>query len=191
MQHFRRLFSGLDVKPAMAQLEARPELWGHHPVRTDMPGSPHGQSKDIWLRFKPQRELAAPHDPRDYATPHFAEFWPAWWLLPGLHSLAYDVMRAVEAVYLGGILMTKIPAGKAILPHVDTGWHPEFNDTKAYVILRANRQCINRCLDESVVMAEGDAWTFRNDIEHSVENNGDTDRIAMILTMRTEKHPCQ
>jgi hypothetical protein len=40
-------------------------------------------------------------------------------------------------------------------------------------------------------MRAGEAWTFRNDIEHSVENGGKTDRIAVILTMHTETRPCR
>jgi hypothetical protein len=186
MKHFRRIFSGLDVAPALAQLDAHPELWGEHPERIKAPNSPHAQSQDVWLRFRPEAEL---HEPADYGAPHFAVFWPAWWLLPGLHAITYDVMRAVEATYLGGCLITRIPAGKQILPHVDKGWHPAWNDTKAYVILAANPGCVNRCGEEDVVMREGEAWIFRNDILHSVQNWGSTDRIALILTMKTERSP--
>lgn len=174
------------VQPALAQLDAHPELWGQHPERIDAPNSPHAQSQDIWLRFRPETEL---HQPADYGAPHFAEFYPAWWLLPGLHRLAFEVMCAMQATYLGGCLLTRIPAGKAILPHVDTGWHPTWNETKCYVILKANKGCINHCLDETVVMQAGDCWQFRNDVEHSVWNRGDTDRIAMILTMHVERPP--
>ncbi len=183
MKHFRRIFSGIDVAPAVAQLDAHPELWGAHPERVQAPNSPHAQSQDIWLRFRDPAEL---HEPADYAAPHFAVFYPAWHALPALHPIAFDVMRAMEAVYLGGCLITKIPAGASILPHVDEGWHPAFNQTKVYAILRANDRCINRCLDESLVMRAGEAWQFRNDVEHSVENRGTTERIALILTMRTE-----
>ena len=176
----------LPIWPALEQLKAHPELWGQHPERINAPNSPHAQSSDIWLRFRPKAEL---REPADDGAPHFAEFWPAWHALPGLHSITFDVMRAVEATYLGGCLMTRIPAGAEILPHVDRGWHPTWNDTKVYVILRANDRCLNYCGGEECVMKPAEAWTFRNDITHSVLNGGDTERIAVILTMRTERAP--
>ena len=186
MKHFRRIFSDLDVAPALAQLDAHPELWGQHPERINAPNSPHAQSQDIWLRFRPKSEL---HEPADYGAPHFACFWPAWHVLTALHATTFDVMHMMRATYLGGCLITRIPAGKQILPHVDRGWHPEHNETKCYVIIKANNGCINYCEDESVVMRPGECWQFRNDITHSVWNRGDTDRIAMILTMHVERQP--
>lgn len=183
MQNFQQLFRGIDPAPALAEIDAQPELWGADTARTAAPNSPHAQSQDIFLRFRAKSEL---QDPDDYGAPHFAEFWPAWSKLPALHPIVFNLMRQVSAVYLGGILMTRIPAGAAILSHVDRGWHPEFMNRKAYVILRANAACINFCGGEVAVMEPGSAWLFRNDIEHSVENRGQTERIAMIVTMRTE-----
>ena len=181
--NFARIASGIDVTQALAELDARPELWGQNRGRLDVPGSPHAASEDIWLRFRPREELTSP---AAYGEPHFAAFWPAWYQMPALRPIVFGIMARVQAVYLGGILLTRIPAGASILPHVDRGWHPEWNNIKCYVILRANARCVNRCGDESVVMAPGEAWLFRNDITHSVENHGDTERIALIVTMRVE-----
>jgi hypothetical protein len=183
MTLFLRIATQMNVAPALAEVESQPELWGQYPERLIVPNSPHAQSQDIWLRFRPRAELT---DPAKCGEPHFPVFYPAWDRLPGLHPLVFDIMARVKATSLGGILMTKIPPGKAILPHTDSGWHPTFNDTKAYVILKANDLCFNRCLDETVIMQPGEAWLFRNDIVHSVENHGATDRIALIITMRTK-----
>ena len=182
MKHFHRLMTNIDGSWATSQLAAHPELWNQHPERTSIPGSPHAASSDIWLRFRDPTEL---HEPADYGAPHFAVWYPAWHLLPGLHPIVFDVARAVEATYIGGCLITRIPAGAAILPHVDRGWHPESLPAKAYIILKANDGCVNWCEDEAVVMKTGTAWRFRNDLVHSVQNNGDSERIAVILTMRT------
>ena len=184
MKKFRLLFDGIDTAPALDQLRAHPELWAAVPQRLTVPDSPHVESQDIWLRFRNKGEL---QEPADYGAPHFAEFWPAWHLLPGLHPVVFDAMRAVEAVYLGGCLITKIPPGASIHPHIDHGWHPTFNNCKVYIILQANPECVNYCEDEHVKMRAGEAWMFRNDIVHSVENNGATDRIAVICTMRVER----
>lgn len=184
MKHFAKIAEGLNVAPALAQLAAQPEIWGRNRERLDVAGSPHAQTKDIWLRFRPQHELTSPEK---YGEPHFAAFWPAWHALPGLHPIVFDIMARVGAVYLGGILMTRIPAGGAVLPHIDHGWHPEFNNTKAYVILKANPGCVNWCETEMVVMQPGEAWLFNNQVRHSVENHGPDERIAMVITMRVER----
>lgn len=184
MKYFARIADGLNVAPALAQLAAQNELWGCNRERLDVTGSPHVETTDIWLRFRPQAELTTPET---YGEPHFAAFWPAWERLPGLHAIVFDIMARVGAVYLGGILMTRIPAGGAVLPHIDHGWHPTFNNTKAYVILKANERCRNHCGDEMVVMRPGEAWLFNNQVTHSVENNGDDERIAMVITMRVER----
>lgn len=181
MKHFQRLQEGIETAAALQQIEAHPALWGEHPERTG-PGSPHAQSQDIWLRFRSLAELT---QPSRFAEPHFAEFYPAWHALPALHPIVFNVMRLASAVYLGGILLTRIPPGGRILPHTDAGWHATFLNTKAYAILKANEGCLNHCGGETVVMRPGEAWRFENLTEHSVENLGDADRIALIITMRT------
>lgn len=181
--HFECLARSLDVQEALAQIKAQPELWGQNPERTAAPSSPHAQSRDIWIRFRARHELVRPEQ---YSEPHFAEFYPAWHALPALRPLVFGIMAKVEAVYLGGIMLTRLPAGSEILPHVDGGWHADYMNTKAYVILQANDACVNYCGSESVVMHAGEAWRFDNDVVHSVVNGGDADRIAMILTCRCE-----
>lgn len=184
MKNFRQIGAGIPVTEALAQIQAQPQLWDRDPERTSMPGSPHAQSSDIWLRFRAKHELT---EPVKYGEPHFAEFYPAWRDLPAIHPIVFGVMAKMQAVYLGGILMTRLAPGTAILPHVDRGWHPEFLNVKAYVIIKANEACLNHCLDETVTMRPGDAWLFNNLVTHSVENNGDDERIALIITMRCEQ----
>jgi hypothetical protein len=183
MKYFRRLNEIFPTDLALTQLERRPDLWDRDPQRTTASNSPHRQSSDIWLRFRPRSELSTPET---YGEPHFAAFWPAWDELPALRPIVFRVMSLVDAVYLGGILLTRIPAGCEIFPHVDRGWHPEFLNRKVYVIIKANERCLNHCMDETVTMRPGEAWLFDNGVTHSVENRGDDERIAMIVTMRSE-----
>lgn len=183
MQHFVKIRSGIDVAPLLAQIEAHPELWDQRRERTS-PESPHHGVSDLWVRYRAPVELK---EPKDFAEPHFAVFYPAWSVLSAIKPIVFDLMARVEAVHLGGILITKIPAGGQVKPHHDRGgWHAEFFTTKVYVGLKSNPQCINRCENEEIVIGAGDAVIFNNLLTHSVENNGPTDRITAIICFRTE-----
>lgn len=184
MRNFARVAVGIDVAPALAQLAEHPSLWNAHTHRRDAPGSPHTEMSDIWVRFRDRAELTSP---ARFAEPHNPVWYPAIAALPALRPIIFDVMRAVEATRLGGVLITRIPPGGRIAEHHDRGgWHAEFYTTKVYVPLAANSRCVNRCEDEAVVMDVGEAWTFDNLKLHSVENNGASDRITLIVCMRTD-----
>lgn len=182
MKYFAKVCGGIDVAPALAQIEAHPELWGADPDRTALPNSPHAQAPDIWLRCRPRREID--HTGR-FGEPHFSEFYPAWHTLTALHPIVFDLMHANKAAMLGFSMLSKISPGSEVRPHVDSGWHTNQYPLKAYVILQANHGCINRCGDEEVVMEAGSCWLFENRILHAVVNRGATDRIALIMTMST------
>lgn len=184
MADFRQILSGIKVRALVDQLAAQPELWDRDPERTRYPASAHRETSDIWLRFRAREELTSPEA---FGEPHFAVFYPAWRALPAAHPIVFGLMAAMSAVYLGGILITKLPRGRTVHPHNDRGsWHAEWLNTKVYVILQANAQCVNWCEDERVVMRPGEAWQFENLKEHGVLNEGTTDRLALIVTMRCE-----
>jgi hypothetical protein len=183
LKHFRLVASGLPVSALRSQILAQPELWDAHPGRTNE-GSPHYGVPDIWVRYRAIEELT---EPAHFGEPHFASFYPAWRALPALHPIVYGLMAREKAVYLGGILITKIPPGGEVKPHHDRGgWHAEFMNTKIYVGIQGNQQCTNYCEDESLVIRPGEAWTFNNLLTHSVVNHGDCDRITAIVCMRRE-----
>ena len=181
MQHFA-LIHHFDVTDAITQLDAHPELWNAHSERTV--DDTFAGTSDIWVRFREKDEL---REPKDFGQPHFPVFYPAWECLPAIKPIVRQLLADVGAVHLGGILITKIPPGGEIKPHHDRGgWHAEFYNTKVYVPLRTSRRVMNYCEDEAVVMDEGEAWCFNNLVTHSVVNAGDTDRITLIVCMRTE-----
>ena len=103
-------------------------------------------------------------------------------MVPEVRRVVFDVMRIVEAEKLGGILVTKIPPGGRIERHIDRGWHAEHYE-KIYVAVQSpagSKFCFE---DGEIQAANGDAWWFRNDVPHWVENDTDQDRIAMIICL--------
>ena len=184
MRRFLKLVDGIDTMPALLQLHDQPELWDAFNVRTASETSPHHGVSDIWLRYRDRAELT---EPASYLDPHFSVWWPAWRSLPALRPIVFGLMARCEATSLGGVFITRIAPGGRVAPHDDAySWHARHYGCKVYVPLAGNGQCINRCLDEEVVMGVGSAWTFDNLVEHEVTNAGDCNRITLIIAMRRE-----
>lgn len=182
--NFERIEVRVDTRLLLKQLEDNPQLWNQNPERKLGTDSPHAQMSDIWLRFRPKSELTSLIN---YAERHIPAWYPSREKLTEAERISLDMMAHLRCVQLGGVLITKIPPGGRILPHDDKGrWHPEFFNTKIYIPLASNSGCINRCEDDEVNMKTGEAWTFDNLKTHSVDNNGDTDRITLIISMRGE-----
>lgn len=184
MSEFALLTEGIDTSAALTQLDGQPELWDAHRSRVKDPASPHRETSDIWVRYRAPRELT---DPLSFREPHFSVWYPAWRALPALRPIVFQLAALVEAVHLGGVLITRMPPGSTVYDHDDKGtWHSTFHNAKVWLPLRANDLCYNRCEDESVVMLPGEAWTFDNLRRHRVENRGDTERICLICCFRSE-----
>jgi hypothetical protein len=176
MRNFVNIADGIDTVPALLQLHANPHLWDADTLRKDRDGSPHTSMSDIWVRYC---------DDAATETPQPMQWLTAWAALPALRPIVFGLMARVEATALGGILITRIPAGGRIAPHVDGNWHARKYRTKVYVPLQSNPACVNECGGERVAMAPGSAWTFDNTVSHSVENGGADDRITLIVCMDT------
>lgn len=182
----RRLWSGVDVSAAREQLFAHPELWNQHTVRTAQYA--HSNISDIWVRYNPFHN----YDPNNggleaFNREHEAHWYPAVDACPAIKDVCLDVMRMVEGVRLGGVLITKIPPGGEVKPHIDRGWHAEYYDKFAVQLQGDERQSFN-FEGESLVSTTGDLYTFDNSRLHWVTNASDIDRITLIVCVRLD-HP--
>ncbi len=183
MRNFCQIAANVDVLPLVLDLYRQPELWDQNNVRTAGDG-PFKGTNDIWARFRDPAELVSRES---FAEPFTPVFYPAWNALPHLRPIVFGLMARCEAVQLGAVLITRVPAGQQVAPHHDRGrWHAEFFGLKVYIPLATNSRVISTCEDESVVMEIGSAWSFPNTVMHSTVNNGETDRITAIICMRVE-----
>jgi hypothetical protein len=183
VRHFLKIASGVEVLPLLLDLYRQPELWNVHSERTGGKGSFEG-TDDIWIRFRAYSDLTTPDA---YKEPFIPAFYPAWTALPHLRPIVFGLMARCEAVQLGGILLTRVGPGQQVKPHDDQGrWHPEFFATKAYIPLATNPDCYSTCEDERVVMQVGECFLFDNLKTHSTVNDGKTDRVTLIVSMRCE-----
>lgn len=177
MKNFEKIASGLDMGPLQAELAANPQLWDQFDGRRTAPGSPHAQMTDIWVRYGADPIAPGPHE---------SVWYPAARLLPSVVRIAYDLMAETGGEALGGILLTRLPAGGIIERHVDGGWHAQTYQ-KLYVAINAPVGA-NFWWDDGVIKpTQGDVWWFRNDVPHSVINDSREDRLAAIICVRTSR----
>jgi hypothetical protein len=178
MSKIEKIAVGLNVAPMLWALQANPQLWNEYGQRTKDPASPHHEVDDIWLRYA-EPELAS------QPGPHESVWYPSAKLLP-VDDLVFPLMQFVKGERLGGVLITRIRAGKECKPHHDNGWHARYYDKFAIQLQSAPGQKF--CFDnEELEPMPGDVYTFDNAHTHSVVNPTEHDRVTMIVCIRTEK----
>jgi hypothetical protein len=180
MSRFVRIATGIDPLPLLLELHRADALWDQNPQRRTYPNSPHRAMQDITVRYMPEGLINI----SSRSAEHRNVFWPAWGALPSLRPMVFGLMARVQATELGSIIITKLPAGEQILPHSDSGWAPEYYNTKAHITVAGS--AVTRCEDEDCRQVAGDIFTFNNLLVHQIRNDGDCDRVCVIVSMRAE-----
>lgn len=84
--------------------------------------------------------------------------------------------------YLLRAILVKLLKKKNIPTHVDFSNETFKTSKRIHIPIVTNPNCIFTVGEESIHMKEGEIWEMNNDkLEHSVENNGDEDRIHLII----------
>lgn len=178
MSPIRLLFSGVDVEPMQKALAAHPELWDQNPQRTQPEDSPHHGLSDIWARY------ADPATVQPDGS-HESIWYDCADVLP-VRELVYPLMAAVKGERLGGVLITRIRPGQVCKPHTDPGWHARYYDKYAVQIEAAPEQAFH-FEGSSLTTAPGDVFWFDNSHTHWVTNDSQSDRITLIVCIKTER----
>ena len=88
-------------------------------------------------------------------------------------QLGNNVMQSV---------VTLLPAGDHIIDHADELQ----NAYRLHIPIITNDQVIFNCGGESKNMLPGQCWLFNHNKNHSIYNNGSTDRIHLLVDFSTE-----
>lgn len=197
MRHLRQLLTGIDVATVVQELEAHPELWNQHKLRTTFENTPH-QVDDIWLRYRAWSEW---EDIRDSQTSllqpgsriarfvgeeHESVWYPAIDALPSLRKCIFEIVRYFEVERLGGVLITRIPPGGEVKPHVDGGWHAGYYQKIALQLKSAPGQFFHFG-DGGFECEPGTVYAFDNSFLHWVTNATEHERITCIICVRRDQ----
>lgn len=176
-RRIKLLASGLNIGPLTQALKNSTDLWGQNAARTDPPESPHHGLSDIWCRFAPAGAGGG--------AQHESVWYPAADRLP-VRQMARELMWLMSGEQLGGVLITRIPAGATCKPHTDTAWHAGFYSKFAVQIEADPGQTF--CFDgEELVTQAGDLFSFDNSYLHWVTNPTLVDRITAIFCIRVDQ----
>lgn len=180
-ESIRAVASGWDVSALQKQLSEHPELWNQHGHRTGSYG-PHSQVDDIWVRYREFSEFDG--DIRKFhSEPHASVWYPCVAQIPAAWSLARKVRRLAGKNEIAGVLITRVPAGGEVKPHVDHGWHADTTE-KWIVQIHGNKEQGFHFTDCELRAETGDVYTFRNDVTHWVTNPSREDRVSLIVCLR-------
>lgn len=168
-----------DVEELVAELDASPDLWNQHAPRREQYA--HAGISDIWVRYNDwanyRGDLAA------FNEPHRSVWYPAFSRLPAIKPALSAVLRRAGGGRLGGVLITRVPPGRRVAPHIDGGWHASYYDKYALQLKGNADQAF--CFEGHALSAEpGELYTFDNSKLHWVYNMSDEDRMTLIVCLR-------
>jgi len=186
MKNFLKIHDCLDVMPLLLAISRRPSLWKDDTYLRDYPQGPFKEVETIMLRFP----VKSVHETEDELKKHVITFdqhesvdYPAYKILPEARTLIMFLMARVGGERLGRCMINKINPKGRIFPHADTPSHAEYY-SRYHIVIKSNDSSMFRCDDEVVNMKTGEVWWFNNSLEHEVRNEGDDERIHLIVDIR-------
>lgn len=159
------------------ELHDRKDMFGANRIR-QFPGSPHHQVDDILLRG-PDLDQGLVEIHNDLRCDWYDEAHA----LPSCRVLTEDLMHAVGGRELGRVIITRLPSGASIEPHIDEG------DAAAYY--RRYHYCVQGEPGNTFIighhaqqMKSGEFWRVNTRLMHSVINNSFNDRIHIVIDIK-------
>ena len=175
-----------DISPAiivraMEEIRRNWYLWDEVTHRQDYPGSAHAPTKAIYLRW------AAEWTPASIFESLSAEWCDSSAILTQTTAIVRAVLEAVGAMELGRVMLVNLQPGGRIVPHWDAGLYADYFD-RFHVSIQSDEGNAFAVDDAKVHMAEGEAWWFNHQLEHTVHNGSQQDRIHLIIDCVAPKY---
>lgn len=179
MIHFelRSYHSYVTLAEVAHELHVNSHMFGANRIR-QYKGSAHHQVDDILLRGPDlDQDLVAIHN----AIP--CEWYETADELPACRTLVEDLMQSVRGRELGRVIITRLPTGGSIDPHVDEGKAAEYYRRYHYCVKgeAGNMFIVGHHAQQ---MRSGEFWRVNNRIMHSVINQSIDDRIHIVIDIR-------
>lgn len=181
--------TGIDIKVDQinAFIAYNPELWNKYKYRTENSMSPHREVDDIWVRYN-AIENYNPDNPLVFHNRHESVFYiNNEQFRASISTICRIICESFcsSSTEFGGILITRIPAGKQVYRHSDDhSWHAQYYRDKYLIPLQSNDKQTFNFERQSVVTPVGRVFSFNNLVDHWVLNDSDEPRVSLIICMR-------
>jgi len=174
--NFERIYKE-DLTDLISEVINNESLYNYISLRTQSKESPHREVDDILLRGPKINSDSTPH--QLWNEVHCVNY-NAFDVFPIVYQHVLDVMRVVDGVELGRVIITKLPSNGKIYPHFDGGDAGEAY-TRYHTVLKGVIGNKFTSGEDTVHMVTGETWWVNNHITHSVHNDTNEDRIHLIM----------
>lgn len=164
-------YPDFDPTTALRELDDHPELWGERPFR-GLGDSPHREADDIWIRFQSKDDLES----------QTCIWYPPAYVLRRTYALTMWAMTGFCGEQLGRVVLARLPPGGRIYPHADLPDHAAYYH-RIHFLLQG--EMLFTVDGKSELMTQGQVWEIDNSKVHEVVNTGYTDRISLIVDIRS------
>jgi hypothetical protein len=111
------------------------------------------------------------------------EVWRPVFFNKNMYKLILPIIEDLEQKHdgkIGRVFLAKLPANKEITPHAD--WQEYLMVCRRnHIAITTNPSVDFSVGDETIHMETGACWEINNSKVHRVVNNGDTDRVHLII----------
>lgn len=173
---FDKVLKNIPIKGVYEFLIKNPKLWLLNTQRQDYEGSAHIDTECIYIKGpKEFTKESYQEDIGSYTYP----IPDALWSLIG--ALMYPVWGKYGTSFeIGYAMFVSLPPGGKVLEHVDEGKYADHYQ-RFHIPIYSKPGNVFTCGGESVIMREGELWTFNHRLPHSVVNNSEDERIHFIF----------
>ena len=177
----------VDVSKINSFIADNDYLWNKFKYRTESSMSPHREVDDIWVRYNDIKNYN-PNNPLAFHDRHDSVFYiNDDKFKDELSKISRLICERFESssTEFGGILITRIPAGKQVYRHNDDhSWHATYYKDKYLIPLESNDNQSFNFDGEKVITPVGHIFSFNNLVDHWVLNDSSQPRVSLIICMR-------
>ena len=174
-----------DIKHLLENLKE--EHWKAITLRQEHPGSAHGDTESIYLRWSASMDVKSVFSDLD------AVDYPHLDMLPEFKEVLQWIFYEVGGEQLGRAMIVKLKKDGYIEQHVDEGDYADHYD-RFHLCLDAEPECDFMVQHgdsplhfETTNMLPGELWWFDHKKPHCVDNGSGRDRIHLIVDVKTSK----
>lgn len=171
LRNFKKI-TKFDIAAAQQALEDYDEMFGKIDLREKFPGSPHPNTQTLYLRMPDDL------DPHIIFNSLQVDDWPMM-TVEEFRDLVIQINQVVDEP-LARVLIVKLFPGGTISSHIDEGIYSD-STNRYHLVLKTNPRAFLKINDEVEHLEEGWLYSFNKHLLHSGANEGDTDRIHLIV----------